>query len=53
LRNLFDGIPEEDVGSALVMATRVNIEKDSNYSMVAARLLLDRNTSNKRLILNC
>ncbi len=41
LRNLFDGIPEEDVGSALVMATRVNIEKDSNYSMVAARLLLD------------
>ena len=41
LRNLFDGIPEEDVGSALVMATRVNIEKDSNYSIVAARLLLD------------
>ena len=41
LRNLFDGIPEEDVGSALVMATRVNIEKDPNYSMVAARLLLD------------
>ncbi len=41
LRNLFDGIPEEDVGSALVMATRVNIDKDSNYSMVAARLLLD------------
>ena len=41
LRNLFNGIPEEDVGSALVMATRVNIDKDSNYSMVAARLLLD------------
>ena len=41
LRNLFDGIPEEDVGSALVMATRVNIEKHPNYSMVAARLLLD------------
>ena len=41
LRNLFDGIPEEDVSSALVMATRVNIEKDPNYSMVAARLLLD------------
>ncbi|MCF6189337.1 MAG: ribonucleoside-diphosphate reductase subunit alpha [Cocleimonas sp.] len=41
LRNLFDGIPETDVGSALVMATRVNIEKDPNYSMVAARLLLD------------
>lgn len=41
LRNLFDGIPEEDVGSAVVMATRVKIEKDSNYSIVAARLLLD------------
>ncbi len=41
MRNLFDGIPEEDVGSALVMATRVMIEKDSNYSSVAARLLLD------------
>ena len=41
LRNLFDGIPEEDVGSAVVMATRGKIEKDSNYSMVAARLLLD------------
>ncbi len=40
-RNLFDGIPEEDVGSALVMATRVMIENDSNYSSVAARLLLD------------
>ena len=40
-RNLFDGIPEADVGSALVMATRVMIENDSNYSMVAARLLLD------------
>ena len=41
LRNLFDGIAESDVGSALVMATRVNIEKHPNYSMVAARLLLD------------
>jgi len=41
LRNIFDGIPEADVGSALVMATRINIEKDPNYSKVAARLLLD------------
>jgi len=41
LHNLFDGIPESDLGSALVMATRVNIEKDPNYSFVAARLLLD------------
>ncbi|PID46291.1 MAG: ribonucleoside-diphosphate reductase subunit alpha [Proteobacteria bacterium] len=40
-RNLFDGIAEKDVGSALVMATRVMIEKDPNYSYVAARLLMD------------
>jgi len=52
LRNLFDGIPEEDVGSALVMATRVNIEKDSNYSMVAARLLLDNLRSEALTYLN-
>ncbi len=52
LRNLFDGIPEEDVGSALVMATRVNIDKDSNYSMVAARLLLDNLRSEALTYLN-
>jgi len=52
LRNLFDGIPEEDVGSALVMATRVNIEKDPNYSMVAARLLLDNLRSEALTYLN-
>ena len=52
LRNLFDGIAEEDVGSALVMATRVNIEKDPNYSMVAARLLLDNLRSEALSYLN-
>ena len=41
LRNIFDGIPEADVGIALVMSTRVMIEQDPNYSTVAARLLLD------------
>ena len=41
MRNLFDGISEKDVGSALVMSTRVMIEKDPNYSQVAARLLMD------------
>ncbi|HIO91439.1 MAG TPA: ribonucleoside-diphosphate reductase subunit alpha [Leucothrix mucor] len=40
-RNIFDGIPEADVGTALVMSTRVMIEQDPNYSTVAARLLLD------------
>jgi len=41
MRNLFDGIKEYDVGQALVMSTRVMIEKDPNYSQVAARLLMD------------
>jgi ribonucleoside-diphosphate reductase alpha chain len=41
MRNLFDGISEQDINSALVMSTRVMIERDPNYSHVAARLLLD------------
>ncbi|MCP4410428.1 MAG: ribonucleoside-diphosphate reductase subunit alpha, partial [Gammaproteobacteria bacterium] len=41
LRNLYDGIPEQEVGSALTMSARTLIEKEPNYSHVAARLLLD------------
>ena len=41
LRNLFDGINETDVNSALVMSARVLIEKEPNYSYAAAGLLLD------------
>ncbi len=41
LRNLFDGVPEKEVSTALVMSARTMIEKDPNYSYVAARLLLD------------
>ncbi|WP_019021935.1 ribonucleoside-diphosphate reductase subunit alpha [Thioalkalivibrio sp. ALE23] len=40
-RNLFDGVHEKDVGTALVMAARVMIEQEPNYSEVTARLLLD------------
>ncbi|MDX9766052.1 MAG: ribonucleoside-diphosphate reductase subunit alpha [Ectothiorhodospiraceae bacterium] len=40
-RNLFDGVKEKDVGQALVMSARVLIEKEPNYSQVAARLLMD------------
>ncbi len=40
-RNLFDGVKESDVGQALVMSARTLIEKEPNYSQVAARLLLD------------
>jgi len=41
VRNLFDGVAERDVGTALVMSARTLIEKEPNYSRVAARLLLD------------
>ncbi len=40
-RNLFDGVREAEVGQALVMSARALIEKDPDYSQVAARLLLD------------
>ena len=41
LRNLFDGVAEKDVGTALVMSARTLIEQEPNYSFVSARLLLD------------
>jgi len=41
LRNLFDGVRETDVRQALVMSARTLIEREPNYSQVAARLLLD------------
>ena len=40
-RNLFDGVKETDVNHALVMSARTLIEKEPNYTYVAARLLLD------------
>jgi ribonucleoside-diphosphate reductase alpha chain len=40
-RNLFDGVPEKDVASALLMAARTRIEQEPNYAYVTARLLLD------------
>ena len=41
-RNLFDKVPAKEVGNALVMSARVLIEKEPNYSYVAARLLADQ-----------
>jgi len=41
LRNLFDGVPEREVNQALVMAARTLIEREPQYSQVAARVLLD------------
>ncbi len=41
LRNLFDGIAQEEVATALVMSARTLIEREPAYSAVSARLLLD------------
>jgi ribonucleoside-diphosphate reductase alpha chain len=40
-RNLFDKVPVKEVSNALIMSARVLIEKEPNYSYVAARLLAD------------
>ena len=40
-RNLFDKVPVREVKKALVMSARTMIEKESNYTYVTARLLLD------------
>lgn len=40
-RNLFDKVPYSEVNKALLMSARTLIEKEPNYSYVAARLLLD------------
>lgn len=41
LRNLYDGISEKEVATALIISTRVLIDHHPNYSQVAARMLLD------------
>ncbi|GAB4062932.1 ribonucleoside-diphosphate reductase subunit alpha [Uliginosibacterium sediminicola] len=38
LRNLYDGVPGEEVRKALVLAARTQIEKDPDYNYVTARL---------------
>ena len=39
IKNIFDGISERDLGSASVMCARQMVEKEPNYTYVAARLL--------------
>ncbi|MDQ3060964.1 MAG: ribonucleoside-diphosphate reductase subunit alpha [Pseudomonadota bacterium] len=40
LRNLYDGVPIEEVYKAAILAARTLIEKDPDYSYATARLLL-------------
>lgn len=41
LKNLYDGVAEKDVTTALVMTARTLVEREPNYSLVTARLLTD------------
>ena len=41
LKDLYDGVPMEEVRKCVVLAARTLIEKDPAYSQVTARLLLD------------
>lgn len=42
LRNLYDGVKEEEVHQAMIMATKARVELEPSYTYVAARLLFDR-----------
>ncbi|QVL58290.1 MAG: ribonucleoside-diphosphate reductase subunit alpha [Simkaniaceae bacterium] len=41
LTNFYEGIKEDEVDQALIMATKAKIEKDPLFAKVSARLLLD------------
>ncbi len=41
LKNLYDGVPAEEVRKSLILSARALIEKDPAYSFVTARLLLN------------
>ncbi len=51
-RNLFDKVPVHELSKALIMSARTLIEKEPNYSYVAARLLLDQLRSEALSFLN-
>lgn len=40
--NFYDGIKEEEVDTAMIMAARALVEKDPAYSFITARILLDK-----------
>ncbi len=53
LHNLYDGMLEREVAAVLVMTARGHIERDPDYSYVAARLLLDSMRREALAFLDC
>jgi ribonucleoside-diphosphate reductase alpha chain len=41
MNNMYDGISESDVATALIISARTLVEEEPNYTYVTARLLLD------------
>lgn len=41
LRDLYDGVPAEEIRKSAILSARALIEKEPAYSFVTARLLLD------------
>ena len=41
-RNIYDGISQDELALASVMAARTLVEQEPNYAYVSARLLLDK-----------
>jgi len=52
LRSLFDGVPEKDVSPTVVMSARGLIDREPQYSQVAARLLLDELRTESLTLIN-
>ncbi|WP_444919652.1 ribonucleoside-diphosphate reductase subunit alpha [Microbulbifer sp. CnH-101-G] len=42
LKNLYDGVSENDINTALVITARTLVEKEPNYTFATASLLLDK-----------
>ncbi|MCX2781445.1 ribonucleoside-diphosphate reductase subunit alpha [Microbulbifer thermotolerans] len=42
LKNLYDGVSEEDINTALVITARTLVEQEPNYTYATASLLLDK-----------
>ncbi|HEY9036549.1 MAG TPA: ribonucleoside-diphosphate reductase subunit alpha [Pseudomonadales bacterium] len=42
LKNLYDGVSADDVGTSLVITARTLVEEEPNYTYVTARLLMDK-----------
>lgn len=42
VKNLYEGVPEEQVFTSSILSARTLIERDPSYSFVTARLLLDQ-----------